>query len=456
MMIRKYYIDDDPGGGGGGNPPAAPKGYAVTTPQQRTDWNDFLDYAAKQPGANLKDPKAQTALLSQYKKANPSFSITAEQIPNIQYEAYQLRKGDKFGNLGAKELGYIRQGLSPNYINADISNVGKLYYPQMASHGTDLEGYYNAKFNPSAAPVASQPGNPVGAPPVVVPTTSVMRRTDKSDAYIRPQNTRLPAAYTAAEQTTAPPGGISRPDYGDPESRLKFAAAYQKKHGTEEGYGDIPLRVNERPYLGNDTSKNMAVAASKSTGLDPALVYASSLVEGAAAMYPNKEGKASYGNDPDYPVQGSAFGLNQFYDRVPEMIKKGYLPKDFDTKKYVPTEEEISKNPNVTKNSGLFKNFQDAMTAHAARLKLDYDEIEDYAKEKDIKLSPQARDFFSLAHFNSGLGKQMLDKYNKNGWLKGDQFLKGNPDGSYPEVYKHVILRIKERNALKNEQLFDN
>ncbi len=74
-MIRKYYMADDPAAGastppavappvaaptiapavttdgGGGNPPgvpAAPKGYTVSTPQQRTEWNGFLDYLDKQ------------------------------------------------------------------------------------------------------------------------------------------------------------------------------------------------------------------------------------------------------------------------------------------------------------------------------------------------------------------------------------------------------------------------
>ena len=157
--------------------------------------------------------------------------------------------------------------------------------------------------------------------------------------------------------------------------------------------------------------------------------------------------------DPDFPIYGAAsYGLNNFVSRVPEMKKKGYLPEGFENqfKKWDPDE----KNKNIT-DSALFKSSDAAMIAKAARLKLDYDEIDEHAKKNGIKLSPQARDFFALAHYNSGLGKQMLDKYNKNGYLSKDSFLKANPDGSYPEVYKHVMLRIKERNALKKEGLFD-
>ena len=480
-MIRKFYVPDDPpgadpattatvagtgsaapaaaspdapAGGGPGTPPPPPKGYTVSTPQQRSDWNGFLDYAGKQ-GTDLSTAKTQNAALAAYKKTNPNFSITADQIPNIQYEAYQLRNGKAFGNLGEKELGYIRQGLKPNFLNADVSNVGKLYYPQEGNFGTDIEGYYKSKFSPAGAtPTATVAGTPATAPTTGSATTSVAR-TMKSDALVPGAANRYPAAFIAAENTTAPAGGLKRPDYSDPASREQFAQAWLKKYGVEESYGDIPLRVNERPYGGTDTSKNMAIAASKKTGIDPALIYASSMVEGASRTYPDAKGRASYGDDPKYPVQGSAYGLNNFSSRVPEMIKKGYLPKDFDYVKYTPTAEELAKNPKITTDGANFKNANDAYLAHAARLKLDYDEIDDHAKQEGIKLTPQARDFFALAHFNSGLGKNMMDKYAKNGWLKGDQWMKGNPDGSYPEVYKHVILRIKERNALKQENLFD-
>lgn len=441
-MIKYYDIlDTDPGGGGGGDklPPPQPKDYTPLTVGQRADWNGFLDYASKQNGANLSDPKQQATLLASYKKANPNFSVTAAQLPAIQYEAYQLRKGDSFGSLNAKQLGYIRQGMNSNFLNADVSNLGKTYYPQMGAYGTDVENYYNSKFNPVVAkPVVNSPAPAPTTPPVSGPTIPG----------------RLPDAMIAGENTVAPSGGIPRPDYGDPKSRMNFAAAYQKKYGTEEGYGDIPLRVNERPYKGTGTSKEMAIAASKSTGLDPALIYSSSMVEGASGLFPDKNGKVRFGSDPDYPIQGASFGLNNFYSRVPEMVKKGYLPKDFDYKKYTPTDEEVAKTPNVTRDGAVFKTANDAMLAHAARLKLDYDEIDDYAKKQGIKLSPQARDFFALAHFNSGKGESMMDDYKKRGVLANDAFMKGAPDPEHHEIYDHVMIRLKERTGLKKEALF--
>lgn len=429
-MMKLYDIDNE--GGGGGNAPNPPTNYKPISVDQRTQWNNFLDYANKQQGVDFdKDPQAGARLMAAYKKSNPNFSLTPEQVSHIQYEQYQLRKGETFGNLKPEQLKYLRQGLPATYLNRPIPEAtgqfnaatSKLYYPQKTANGktwgTDIESYVNGV---GGQPVASNA--PIGT--------------------IAPDNTPLPA------------GAIPRPDYGDTASRLGYAKSYAKKYGIEEGYGDIPLRVNEVPLAGSSSVKNIAVNSAKLTGIDPALLYSSAMVEGASGTFHNQSGEMAghiyKSEDPDFPIYGAAsYGLNNFVSRVPEMVKKGYLPEGFENqyKKWIPDE----KNKKIT-DSALFKTSDAAMTAKAARLKLDYDEIEDYAKKKGITLSPQARDFFALAHYNSGLGKQMLDKYNKNGYLKGDAFMKANPDGSYPEVYKHVALRLREREGLKKEGLF--
>jgi hypothetical protein len=464
-MIRKYYMADDPtvaanaptatgalpagapstpglpgappAGGGDGNPPgapAAPKGYTVTTPQERSDWNGFLDYAAKQ-GANVSDAKQQATLLGQYKKANPNFSITADRIPAIQYEAYQLRKGDSFGNLGAKELGYLRQGLSPNFLNADTSNVGKLYYPQEGSYGTDLENYYNSKFNPAAA-------KPLPASPPASATST---------------------AKPASSPSVAPAGAIPRPDYTDPDSRLNYAKQIVQKYGPlMSGRGDTFLRMNEVPMGGTDTAKNLSIKAFGKLGIDPALGYASAMEEGMSGEFKGKDGeyeKEDSGNK-DYPVTGSAaYGLDNFVSRFPDLVKKGYLPSSFKNEfiPYHPTDGS-------TQDSAFYKTADDALQAKAAFLKSNYDEIDQTAKSKGISLSPKARDFFALVNYNagSGTGAKMLEDYRKNGQLEGDKFLQVRPtagqglsDKSYKQVYENVIRRIKMADALKQEKLFD-
>lgn len=449
-MIRKFYIDDatDAGGGGGGNGPAAPKGYVPTTPDQRSQWNGFLDYAGKQ-GADLTDPKAQASLMTQYKKANPAFSITAEQIPAIQYEAYQIRKGDQFGKLGAKELGYIRQGLSPNFINADTNNIAKLYYPQMASHGTDIEGYYNSKFNPSAAQPVVQPGAATANPNVPNPTSQATAS--------RPgiwSTEAQPTAAAPADRT----GTIPLPNMEDPKSRLNYLHQMAQTHGAfVHGRGDYILDVGKVPYQGTVPIAQSAASAAKKVGLDPALLYSSSMEEGVSGLFPDEKGLyglPEHDENPDYPIDGYAnFGLDNFHGNFKEMVKRGYLPKDLDYKPFPTKNEQGAK---VV--SALFKNPEDAMQAKAAYVRMEQDNLDDWAKKQgDVKLSPAARQFFTLIAFNGGPGRAhvLINYYKKKGLLEGDKFLQQAPDKSADPggSYGNVLPRIQMADLLKKEKL---
>src|SRR6185312_5334667 len=122
MAIEELNINAEQVVDGPGDPkkPAPPQGYAPLSVQQRTDWNQFLDYLKGQGNVNLNDPQVGVNFLNQYKLNNPNFSITPEQIPFIQYEQSQLRKGDAFGNLSPDQLKALRAGMSPNYLNANI------------------------------------------------------------------------------------------------------------------------------------------------------------------------------------------------------------------------------------------------------------------------------------------------------------------------------------------------
>lgn len=454
IFVKLYRAEGDPEkGGGGGAGSDAPKGYKPLNAQQRRNWNTFLDYMQKSGVAGSKeldatDKSVGLETLRKYNKENPDAAIDEALIPSIQYEQKAFRSGKEFPGLKGEQLNILRKQVNPAYLQRPVADPGtpfnaalsREYYPQFRKgekdYGTDMSAYLKDFSNPTS---------------------------DSS---------------TSTPNADRPKDAIPLPNYSDTTSRENFAQQWAKKYKIEQGYGDIPLRVNERPYKGTDTSKNIATKAGKATGIDPALIYSSSMVEGMSGLFPNKEGKVRFGDDPDYPIQGASVGLNNFVSRIPEMKEKGYLPKDFDEsryKKYEPTAEELKKNPRMTKDSPLFKTTDDAVLAHAARLRLDYDEIDNYAKKEKIKLTPEARDFFSLVHFNSGLGKQMLDEYNKNGYLKDNAFLKERPtkgeglkETSYgpirndkgevtdPGVYAHVILRIKEQQALKKEKQFDD
>lgn len=409
--------------------PQAPKNYQPLNVAQRGEWNSFLDYVGKQKGVDLdKDPTAGVNLLNQYKKENPTTTLTPDHISAAQYEQYQLRKGDKFSNLTPEQLKYVRTGFSPEYANRPVSDVNgklnsataKLYYPQSpkGNYGTDIEGYANSLSK----------GGPEKAP------------------------NRLPL-----------------PNYDNPASRLNYAKQFRQKYGPlMQGRGDTPLRINEIPEGGSDTSKNLSAKAASKLGLDPALLYASSMEEGMSGLYPNEKGEVSDNGEKGYPISGSTdFGLDQFVSEVPRYIQKGYLPKDFTNnfKKYTPKPGEFgSGGKPVTTNSANFKTVDDALLAKAAYLKDNYDTVDDYASKSGVKLSPKARDFFSLVAYNGGAGtaKKMLADYKANGLLKDDSFTetrptsgKGLKESSYKTVWENVARRTKMADALKKEGYFD-
>lgn len=133
----------------------APQGYKPLNLVQRKNWNDFLDYLQKEGvgGSAKLDQRDQTLglnYLNKYNKENPDKAIDPKLIDDIQYEQYQLRKGDSFAGLKPEELAYVRKGLQPAYLNRPISDVdnwlGSLtsreYYPS-AHRGTNTEGSYD-------------------------------------------------------------------------------------------------------------------------------------------------------------------------------------------------------------------------------------------------------------------------------------------------------------------------
>lgn len=168
--MRKYYFPDE--GGGGDKPsPAPPSNYRVRTPQERKDWNDFLDYLGQQGvggSAELdkRDQKLGLSYLGKWQKLHPETTVTAEAIPQIQYDQYLLRKGDHFPGITDEQLKYMRNGLNPAYLNRPVSDIdgwlgsltSKQYYPTSERadnkghkyvYGTDFESYLNGLTDPS-------------------------------------------------------------------------------------------------------------------------------------------------------------------------------------------------------------------------------------------------------------------------------------------------------------------
>jgi len=268
------------------------------------------------------------------------------------------------------------------------------------------------------------------------------------------------------------PNRIPLPNYEDPKSRANYLTQWQSVHGPLEGRGDTVLKVNEIPRGSTLSAKVLSAQAASKYGIDPALLYSSAMEEGMSGLFKDKNtgidtkhrkptdvGYQDFYGDKDFPVNGDwSFGLNTFSDRYPDLVKKGYLPSSF-VNNFRGPKNEGQWNKNDFKDAGS------AMQAKAAMLKYHYDDIDSYARQRGITLSPKARDFFALAEYNGGegTGHQMLNDYYNNGHLEGDKFLESRPttgkglkSTSYKTVYDNVSRRLKMREGLKSEGLFDN
>lgn len=437
-MIKFYYILEDGGGGeGGGNEP--PKGYKTSTPEMRQQWNDFLDYVGKQPNVDFNNPKTAATLFSAYKKVNPKFALTPENLGNIQYEQYLLRKGDKFGNLDQNQLNYIRKGLPESYLNRPLGQPGvfnaetaKLYYPQLGQQGTDIETYYKTKMGlmppPSpvatSAPAAAQPvatNSPVNAAPIVYPDKETLRKKYASNPYLSDQ--------------------------------------YRYNWGNK--------LQNEFPLTGGKV-KDAVLDAAKFNEIDPALLFSSAMEEGmSGSVDPKYSGNASEAyvdwaqknNDKaeEYPVDSFYnYGLDQFAGMAPTLEKKGYLPKGF-SDRFTTFDAENEKGEKL--KASAFKKDSDALIAKSAMMRLAKDQLNAHLTNNNIKLTPNQQKFFLLANYNGGEGlmKKMLQSYKEKGYLKDDKFLdpKFKP-ASYGEVYKHVMARLESAKQLKADRFLGN
>jgi flagellum-specific peptidoglycan hydrolase FlgJ len=263
-------------------------------------------------------------------------------------------------------------------------------------------------------------------------------------------------------------GAIPLPDYNDSKSRMAYAAAFRNKYGKDslKGYGDIPLRINEKPVYGTRTSREAAIQEAKALGLNPALFYASSMIEGQSGLYSGAaktaDGQAAwrgYTGDKDFPISALwGFGLDSFTNYYPSLVKKGYLPQDFDKQFKVWEEDGGPSGPDADPEVAMFKTTDAGIKAKAAMMRAFYDESDAYAKKRGYNLTPEQRDYFALAHFNSGAhGYEMMDSYSKAGLLKNNDFLNS---GTMPNVNVNFMYKGKamspEASAKLHKQIYGN
>jgi hypothetical protein len=283
-----------------------------------------------------------------------------------------------------------------------------------------------------------------------------------------------PLPITAPKVAPTNPNLIARLNYNDPASHTAFLNSWQKLYGNLEGRGDTVLKIDQVPRTGSDTMKNISTRYGKQYGIDPALLYSSAMEEGASGLFKNQNGTDTKGRKPgdfgyqdyygdkDYPINGGqSFGFQTFAERFPDLVKKGYLPQSF-ASNFRGVKAALA-DQDEQHDANNFKTADAAVQAKAAMLKYHYDDVDSYAKQRKIELSPKARDFFAMAEYNGGegTGHQMLNNYYNNGYLKDDKFLQTRPTSgaglkttSYKDVYDHVNRRLVMQKNLKEQGLF--
>lgn len=272
-----------------------------------------------------------------------------------------------------------------------------------------------------------------------------------------------------------PDGGMLTGDPSDPKDPGTRLTAKQIKQkyaknqyvvGGRETWGEVLDK--QLPLAPGTTVRSAITNASKTTGVDPSLLYSSAMEEGLgyALSRPDETSEAYYmwsEKNKDlakkYQVDGFYnYGLDRFGEAgvMESLQKKGYLPKDFKDKftvydAYNEKKERIK--------TAAFLSDQDALTAKAAMLRDTQDQLNAYVTKKNYKLTPEQMDFFALAGYNSGLGnmQKMIESYNQKDYLKDNKFLDPSfKPASYMPIYTNVQRRLQNRNILKTEGYFED
>lgn len=229
-----------------------------------------------------------------------------------------------------------------------------------------------------------------------------------------------------------------------------------------EDWGE-KLDVN---FPNSKTSARQAIYnASKQTGIDPGLLYTSSMEEGMKLALNGQdtfERRAGYNEfrskNPkaakEYPVDGGYFyGLNTFGDKYGKIIKPSSFPQGF---KYSPYDQKDSQG-NKLYTSGAFRSHDDAIMAKAAMMKQVEAAMTARLQKNGLNLTPEARKFFDMVGYNMGEDKtiEMIKSYQDKGYLKNDKFLDPNfQPVSWKEPYTNVQRRYQNYRILNEQGYF--
>lgn len=264
---------------------------------------------------------------------------------------------------------------------------------------------------------------------------------------------------TAVTPVTSPAPATPKPKLDTAGIRKKYANNPYVK--TRESWG---ADLDKQIPASDQTARQAIMQASQATGVNPALLYSSASEEGLnLAMHRPGDASEAYVNWSDknkelgdkFPVDGFYnYGLDTFGNNYQGLVKKGYLPKDFNSKF---TTFDIENEKGEKYKSAAFASDADALTAKAALIRDSQDAVAAYEKKAGVKFTPAQRDFFALAGYNGGTGiiPKIAQSYSEKGYLKDDKFLDPTfKPASYGGVYTNVQRRLQNKAVLENEGYF--
>ncbi len=248
---------------------------------------------------------------------------------------------------------------------------------------------------------------------------------------------------------------------GEEEKKKKAEA---KPAAKKQTMGD-EMRVLGGKNIDNEPAYVVAKRAAEKVGINPEMFFSSAFQEGMnkAIAKPNekspayefaekgwvfKEGDESHfpqgtGEKLDtkkFPVDGFYnYGLDRFGERAPDLIKKGYLPKEF-ADKFKTYEARNEKGEKV--KTAAFATNEDALMAKAAFMKDSMAKVQAMADKKGVKLDDDAKNYFTMVAYNAGEGNadKMLETYKTSADKKA--FITSGDPG-WQKIHKNISPRME-------------
>jgi hypothetical protein len=301
--------------------------------------------------------------------------------------------------------------------------------------------------------------------PILNPVDSIV--AIKPNPTVPTDGTTAPPPVGVLSGATLPTsGGDGPPTFKDEKEKTAYWMGLRKKYGDALAGRMQWLDWSNQKLPTGGTPLELSRQATQGKKIDPALLLTSAMEEGVGLRFPSKDGNmydhsqafdnANKNKELNgYDVDGFApYGLDTIGERANDLIKGGYLPKDF-TSKMKPYKAYNEQGTQVT--TAAFKDDASAFQAKAAIMAQEQDNLNDYLQKNKINLSPDAQKFFTLAAYNGGLGSAlgMLKEYQSQNLLQNDAFLKQKPQQSkYGQVYSNVMPRLVGAKMFNGEGYF--